>query len=108
MYSKTLIQIAKFNKITIRAAISLDLTVCFKMIPAVTIRMIPVVEFKMMPAVTIRIIPVVEFKMMPGVTIKPLEIYNRFNNKIVLKTIDKNYLNPEAQENKKDNPFPKF
>ena len=92
MYSKTLIQKAKFNKITIRAAISLDLTVCFKMIPAVTIRMIPVVEFKMMP----------------GVTIKPLEIYNRFNSKIVLKTIDKNYLNPEAQENKKDNPFPKF
>jgi len=92
MYSKTLIQKAKFNKITIRAEISLDLTVCFKMILAVTIRMIPVVEFKMIPAVTI----------------KPLEIYNRFNSKIVLKTIDKNYLNPEAQENKKDNPFPKF
>jgi hypothetical protein len=53
-------------------------------------------------------IPVVEFKMIPAVTIKPLEIYNRFNSKIVLKTIDKNYLNPEAQENKKDNPFPKF
>jgi hypothetical protein len=100
MYSKTLIQKAKFNKITIRAEISLDLTVCFKMILAVTIRMIPVLEFK--------VIPVVEFKMMPGVTIKPLEIYNRFNSKIVLKTIDKNYLNPEAQENKKDNPFPKF